>query len=110
MLGAGPLAKQNIKDRYYGVNDPVADKMLNRVNAMPKVVPPEDPTITTLYVGGIAPEVQESDLRDYFYPYGEITSIKVVHLHKNTLAATKRRASNFGVAVRTAAACMMHGC
>ena len=74
---AGPLAKQNIKDRYYGVNDPVADKMLNRVNAMPKVVPPEDPTITTLYVGGIAPEVQESDLRDYFYPYGEITSIKV---------------------------------
>ena len=77
MHGAGPLAKQNIKDRYYGVNDPVADKMLNRVNAMPKVVPPEDPTITTLYVGGIAPEVQESDLRDYFYPYGEITSIKV---------------------------------
>ena len=74
---AGPLAKQNIKDRYYGVNDPVADKMLNRVNAMPKVEPPEDQTVTTLYVGGIAPEVQESDLKDYFYPYGEITSIKV---------------------------------
>ena len=55
----------------------MADKMLNRVNAMPKVLPPEDPTITTLYVGGIADEVQESDLRDYFYPYGEITSIKV---------------------------------
>ena len=91
---AGPLAKQNIKDRYYGVNDPVADKMLNRVNAMPKVEAPEDPTVTTLYVGGIAPEVQESDLRDYFYPYGEITSIKVressgcatatvpVHIHR----------------------------
>ena len=55
----------------------MADKMLNRVNAMPKVLPPEDHTITTLYVGGIADEVQESDLRDYFYPYGEITSIKV---------------------------------
>lgn len=51
--------------------------MLTRVNAMPKVAPPEDPSVTTLYVGGIAPEVQESDLRDYFYPYGEITSIKV---------------------------------
>ncbi|CAK0786800.1 hypothetical protein CVIRNUC_010014 [Coccomyxa viridis] len=78
MPSTGPLAKQNIKDRYYGVNDPVADKMLNRVNAMPKVEPPEDQTVTTLYVGGIAPEVQESDLKDYFYPYGEITSIKVI--------------------------------
>jgi hypothetical protein len=26
----GELADQNIKDRYYGVNDPVANKMLNR--------------------------------------------------------------------------------
>ena len=91
MLGAGPLAKQNIKDRYYGVNDPVADKMLNRVNAMPKVVPPEDPTITTLYVGGIAPEVQESDLRDYFYPYGEITSIKVASLQWIHLSCCSRQ-------------------
>jgi pre-mRNA-splicing factor RBM22/SLT11 len=28
----GDLADQNIKDRYYGVNDPVARKMLNRVD------------------------------------------------------------------------------
>ncbi len=78
MHGAGPLAKQNIKDRYYGVNDPVADKMLNRVNAMPKVVPPEDPTITTLYVGGIAPEVQESDLRGLLLP------LRRDHQHKGS--------------------------
>lgn len=25
-----PLAKQNIKDRYYGVNDPVAEKIMKR--------------------------------------------------------------------------------
>ena len=26
-----PLANQNLKDRYYGVNDPVAEKMLKQV-------------------------------------------------------------------------------
>ncbi len=36
------------QDRYYGVNDPVARKMLSRVDAMPKMDPPEDSTITTL--------------------------------------------------------------
>ena len=25
-----PLSKQNIKDRYYGQNDPVAEKIMNR--------------------------------------------------------------------------------
>ena len=29
-----PLAKQNIKDRYYGVNDPVAEKMLKRAQVV----------------------------------------------------------------------------
>lgn len=39
-----------MQDRYYGVNDPVARKMLSRVDAMPKLEPPEDSTITTLCV------------------------------------------------------------
>lgn len=46
-----PLADQNIKDRYYGINDPVADKLLKRASTMPRLDPPEDKTITTLYVG-----------------------------------------------------------
>ncbi len=28
-------------------------------------------------MGGLAPEVEDQDLRDHFYPYGEISSIKV---------------------------------
>lgn len=43
-----PLSRQNIKDRYFGVNDPVASKMLNRASNMKVVVPPADPTLTTL--------------------------------------------------------------
>lgn len=58
-----PLADQNIKDRFYGQNDPVADKMMNRYNSMPKISPPQDRSITTLYVGGLSDEITEEDLR-----------------------------------------------
>ncbi|WAQ97502.1 RBM22-like protein [Mya arenaria] len=73
-----PLADQNIKDRFYGMNDPVADKLMNRYSSMPKLEPPEDKTITTLYVGGLGDKVSETDLKDYFYQFGEIRSINVV--------------------------------
>uniref|UniRef100_A0A2K6FRD4 RNA binding motif protein 22 n=1 Tax=Propithecus coquereli TaxID=379532 RepID=A0A2K6FRD4_PROCO len=58
-----PLADQNIKDRYYGINDPVADKLLKRASTMPRLDPPEDKTITTLYVGGLGDTITETDLR-----------------------------------------------
>lgn len=51
MPTTGELANQNIKDRYFGVNDPVAKKMMGRVNNLPQLQPPEDQTITTLFVG-----------------------------------------------------------
>jgi len=31
-----PLSQQNIRDRYYGVNDPVADKLVKRYQEMVK--------------------------------------------------------------------------
>jgi hypothetical protein len=31
-----------LQDRYYGINDPVANKMLRRVGEQPKLEPPED--------------------------------------------------------------------
>ena len=58
-----PLADQNIKDRYYGLNDPVADKLMKRYTAMPRLEPPEDRTITTLYVGNLGETVTEKELR-----------------------------------------------
>merc|ERR1712091_550408 len=35
-----PLSNQNLQDRYYGTNDPVAEKMLKRAEAMPGLEPP----------------------------------------------------------------------
>lgn len=58
-----PLSRQNIKDRYYGIKDPVAQKLLKRASAMPSLKPPEDKTITTLYIGGLEGRVSVEDLR-----------------------------------------------
>ncbi|XP_065845132.1 pre-mRNA-splicing factor RBM22-like [Oscarella lobularis] len=73
-----PLAHQNIRDRYHGVNDPVAEKLLRRVRALPHLEVPEDATITTLYVGSLPNSVTEKVLRDHFYQFGEIQGISIV--------------------------------
>ncbi|XP_061358548.1 zinc finger CCCH domain-containing protein 4-like isoform X2 [Gastrolobium bilobum] len=74
----GELSQQNIKDRYYGVNDPVAMKLLGKAGEMTSLEAPEDESIKTLYVGGLDARVTEQDLRDNFYAHGEIESIKMV--------------------------------
>eukprot|EP00064_Thunnus_orientalis_P015430 superscaffoldBa00002859_g15482 len=73
-----PLADQNIKDRYYGINDPVADKLLKRASTMPRLDPPEDKSITTLYIGGLGDTVTDGDLKSHFYQFGEIRTITIV--------------------------------
>ncbi|KAL3339197.1 hypothetical protein AABB24_028035 [Solanum stoloniferum] len=78
MPETGELSQQNIKDRYYGVNDPVAMKLLNKAGEMPSLEPPDDESIRTLYVGGVDARISEQDLRDQFYAHGEIESIKMV--------------------------------
>lgn len=35
-------------------------------------------TITSLYVGGVTPEITEDDLRDTFYTYGELAGVRKV--------------------------------
>jgi len=73
-----PLSTQNMKDRYYGANDPVAEKILKRAQAMPHLDPPEDKMITTLYVGGLDESTSDADLRNAFYSYGEFRNVTLV--------------------------------
>lgn len=44
------LQKQNMQDRYYGTNDPVAKKMLQQVAETKDLKAPEDKTIVSLSV------------------------------------------------------------
>ncbi|XP_020104637.1 zinc finger CCCH domain-containing protein 49-like isoform X1 [Ananas comosus] len=78
MPETGELSQQNIKDRYCGVNDPVALKLLSKAGEMPSLTPPDDESIRTLYVGGLDARITEQDLRDQFYAHGEIESIRMV--------------------------------
>ncbi|KRZ06453.1 Pre-mRNA-splicing factor RBM22 [Trichinella zimbabwensis] len=75
-----PLSVQNIRDRYYGSKDPVADKLLNRAKAFPVLKPPEDKTITTIYLGNLGEDnvITEDDIKNYFYQFGEIRSIVIL--------------------------------
>ncbi|XP_010456427.1 PREDICTED: zinc finger CCCH domain-containing protein 4-like [Camelina sativa] len=78
MPKTGELSHQNIKDRYYGVNDPVAMKLLGKAGEMSTLKPPEDESIKTLYNGGLNSSILEQDIHNQFYAYGEIESIRVL--------------------------------
>ena len=96
-----PLAEQNIKDRYYGVNDPVAEKLMSRASALPTLEPPEDKQITTLYVGGLEDAtttsaegpITEQDLRNHFYQFGEIRQISMAAKQACAFVQFTRRAA-----------------
>ncbi|KAJ0509099.1 putative transcription factor C3H family [Helianthus annuus] len=62
----GELSQQNIKDRYYGINDPVALKLLNKAGDMPALEPPDDESIRTLYVGGLDARISSRILETSF--------------------------------------------
>jgi pre-mRNA-splicing factor RBM22/SLT11 len=54
---------EKIKERFHGINDPIARKILDKVKETHLPDPPTDLNITTLFVGGIDDNVDEEDLR-----------------------------------------------
>lgn len=87
-----PLSKQNTKDRFFGTNDPVAQKMMGRQKDRAEKRRAElkargdgdERAVSTLYVrfsdsdaGGQQKRITEADLRDKFYAYGEISSVRM---------------------------------
>ncbi|KAF8821253.1 zinc finger (CCCH type) motif-containing protein [Cardiosporidium cionae] len=90
------LADQNIRDRFSGQDDPVANKILRKATQSPSsqdITPPEDKSITTLYVGGLIASINEKVLRDQFYSFGEIQSIKMVPRQKCAFVTFSSRAA-----------------
>lgn len=79
--GDEDMAEQNIRDRYYGVNDPVAAKIFGKLgvsadgkrrlparaqNMGDAPPPPDDLNIRTLFVGGIKAGIDEATLQSHF--------------------------------------------
>jgi hypothetical protein len=54
--------EDKIKNRYNGKEDPLAAKIIEKVKEFKIPDPPEDPNITTLFIGGINDESPESTL------------------------------------------------
>eukprot|EP01028_Stygiella_incarcerata_P010290 TRINITY_DN522_c0_g3_i1.p1 TRINITY_DN522_c0_g3~~TRINITY_DN522_c0_g3_i1.p1 ORF type:complete len:374 (+),score=96.41 TRINITY_DN522_c0_g3_i1:87-1208(+) len=77
------LANQDIRKRYHGRGDVVAEKMLKHIEKH-RLVPdaPDDPSITTLYVGNIPEQIGEEDLRLHLGSYGDIEDVKIIRRKK----------------------------
>ncbi|XP_067928788.1 pre-mRNA-splicing factor RBM22-like [Watersipora subatra] len=104
-----PLADQNIKDRFYGQNDPVAHKLLDRYSQMPSISPPDDKSITTLYVGNVTDDMTENDIRNSFYHYGELRSVNIVKGSQCAFVQFTQRSAAETAAEKTFNKLILHG-
>jgi len=101
LLEMSPFKNLLFFSRYYGMNDPVAEKLLRRADQMPKLEPPEDKTITTLYIGNLGEKMGEKELRDHFYQYGEIRAITIISRQQCAFIQYTQRAAAEAAAERT---------
>ena len=88
---------ERIRERYVGINDPVAKKLLDKINERAKVPdPPADLNITTLFVGKFTNEMaptMANSLRQAMEAVGKIDHIKVVSKHKIAFVCFNSRES-----------------
>lgn len=80
------MEEQNLRDRYYGVNDPVAAKIFGKLGIRGNrkrgsgdgPTPPDDPTIQTLFIGGVTAAIKEGDLQTLLSECKGLSSISVL--------------------------------
>ncbi|KAF9564384.1 hypothetical protein CPC08DRAFT_788981 [Agrocybe pediades] len=84
------LAHQNIQDRYHGKNDPVARKILSSHAESQGLKPPEDTSITSLFLSSLPSTSTELSIRTHVLrslPSIQPTQLKsVVHIEKTRCA------------------------
>jgi pre-mRNA-splicing factor RBM22/SLT11 len=72
--------QDSIKDRFFGVDDKIADRMMNKMDGNGKaeaLTPPADPGIVTLWLGGVTEAVSEAAIRDTFSKYGAVSRVSI---------------------------------
>ncbi|CAE7117704.1 unnamed protein product, partial [Rhizoctonia solani] len=84
------LSHQNIKDRFYGRNDPVAKKILSVQAVKQGLEPPQDKSITSLFISSLPANATEASVRTALLnsiPFIPPTAVKsVVHVEKSRCA------------------------
>ncbi|KAK0089086.1 hypothetical protein PV326_004600 [Microctonus aethiopoides] len=86
---------------YYKRNRPHICSFWVKAAAMPVLEPPEDKSITTLYIGGLGDVLTEKQLRDHFYQYGEIRSVTMVPRQQCAFIQYTQRSAAEAAAERT---------
>jgi pre-mRNA-splicing factor RBM22/SLT11 len=65
-LKKGVNVEERIRERFHGINDPIAKKILDRVKESNLPKEPEDMNITTLFIGGVEEGISEDDIKKQF--------------------------------------------
>lgn len=71
---------QNIKDRFHGVNDPVAKKILNQIENSKYLKAPEDKSIKTIVISYVD-ETLVNDIEVILKAYGSIDDFTLIKNH-----------------------------
>jgi pre-mRNA-splicing factor RBM22/SLT11 len=80
MKKGGGSIEQKIRDRFHGINDPVAKKILDKVKETNLPTPPADLNISTLFIGGVTDDtIDEDSIKKQLEPFGKIKAIKMIH-------------------------------
>ncbi|KAJ1640827.1 hypothetical protein T492DRAFT_926392 [Pavlovales sp. CCMP2436] len=69
---------ENIRNRYHGVKDTLSEKYMGKLEASAVLEPPEDRTITTLWVGMLPEGTSKEELHELFYAHGEVAEVVVL--------------------------------
>ncbi|KAH7340216.1 pre-mRNA-splicing factor SLT11 [Rhizoctonia solani] len=90
MPNQNELSHQNIKDRFYGRNDPVAKKILSVHAVKQGLEPPQDQSVTSLFISSLPADATEASVRTALLnsiPSIPPTAVKsVVHVEKSRCA------------------------
>lgn len=82
------FSQKAIRDRYYGVNDKLAEKILESANNMPKIEAPKNRAIVTLCIGGVNVYVNETDLYNHFFQFGDVKKVNIPQSNKEIAFVT----------------------
>lgn len=72
---------EKIRERFNGINDPIAKKIMDKIEEKSKPpVPPEDKTVSTLFLGNVSSEeITEEVVREQMEKFGRIERMRLLH-------------------------------